>query len=73
MAVESLPEGPFGEFTGYYAADSRPGPVMEVDATYFRNDPILFGSPPLKPPRFHFGLSFRAASIWSNLEAAGVT
>jgi 4-hydroxy-3-polyprenylbenzoate decarboxylase len=27
----------------------------------------------MKPPRFHFGLPFRAASIWSNLEAAGVT
>ena len=26
-----------------------------------RNDPILLGSPPLKPPRFHFGLPFRAA------------
>lgn len=69
----SLPEGPFGEFTGYYAADKRPAPVMEVSAVYYRNDPILLGSPPLKPPRFHFGLSFRAASIWSNLEAAGVT
>jgi UbiD family decarboxylase len=33
----------------------------------------LFGSPPMKPPRFHFGLPFRAASIWSNLQAAGVT
>jgi 4-hydroxy-3-polyprenylbenzoate decarboxylase len=27
----------------------------------------------MKPPRFHFGLPFRAASIWSNLEQAGVT
>jgi 4-hydroxy-3-polyprenylbenzoate decarboxylase len=27
----------------------------------------------MKPPRFHFGLPFRAATIWSNLEAAGVT
>jgi 4-hydroxy-3-polyprenylbenzoate decarboxylase len=27
----------------------------------------------MKPPRFHFGLPFRAASIWSELEAAGVT
>jgi 4-hydroxy-3-polyprenylbenzoate decarboxylase len=27
----------------------------------------------MKPPRFHFGLPFRAASIWSNLEMAGVT
>jgi UbiD family decarboxylase len=70
---EMLPEGPFGEFTGYYAADARPGPVMEVTAIHHRNDPILLGSPPMKPPRFHFGLPFRAATIWSNLEAGGIT
>src|SRR5580692_4785923 len=73
MSEETLPEGPFGEFTGYYAAAARPGPVMEVTAIHHRNDPILLGSPPMKPPRFHFGLPFRAATIWSNLEAAGVT
>src|ERR1700722_1016203 len=73
MSEATLPEGPFGEFTGYYAAAARPGPVMEVSAIHYRNDPILLGSPPMKPPRFHFGLPFRAASIWSNLEAAGVT
>jgi 4-hydroxy-3-polyprenylbenzoate decarboxylase len=73
MSEETLPEGPFGEFTGYYAADARPGPVMEVTATYHRDDPILLGSPPMKPPRFHFGLPFRAATIWQNLEAAGIT
>jgi UbiD family decarboxylase len=69
----SLPEGPFGEFTGYYAAEARPGPVMEVTAIHHRSDPILLGSPPMKPPRFHFGLPLRAATIWSNLDAAGVT
>ena len=68
-----LPEGPFGEFTGYYASEARPSLVMEVGTIHYRNDPILFGSPPMKPPRFHFGLPFRAASIWSNLQAAGVT
>lgn len=68
----SLPEGPFGEFTGYYAADKRPAPVMEVSAIYHRTAPILLGSPPMKPPRFHFGLPFRAAGLWSNLEMAGV-
>jgi UbiD family decarboxylase len=73
MSEATLPEGPFGEFTGYYAAAARPGPVMRVDAIHHRNDPILLGSPPMKPPRFHFGLPFRAATIWSNLEAAGVT
>ena len=69
MSEATLPEGPFGEFTGYYAAAARPGPVMEVSAIHYRNDPILLGSPPMKPPRFHFGLPFRAATIWSNLEA----
>jgi 4-hydroxy-3-polyprenylbenzoate decarboxylase len=69
----ALPEGPFGEFTGYYAADARPCPVMQVNAIHHRDDPILLGSPPMKPPRFHFGLPFRAASMWSNLEAAGVS
>ncbi len=46
---------------------------MQVDAIHHRDDPILLGSPPMKPPRFHFGLPFRAAVIWSNLEMAGVT
>jgi 4-hydroxy-3-polyprenylbenzoate decarboxylase len=46
---------------------------MEIAAIHYRSDPILLGSPPMKPPRFHFGLPFRAAGIWSNLEAAGVT
>jgi 4-hydroxy-3-polyprenylbenzoate decarboxylase len=68
-----LPEGPFGEFTGYYAAEKRPAPVMRVDAIHWRPDPILLGSPPMKPPRFHFGLPLRAAGMWSNLEACGVT
>jgi UbiD family decarboxylase len=69
----TLPEGPFGEFTGYYAAEARPGPVMQVDAVHWRNDPILLGSPPMKPPRFHFGLPFRAAGMWSDLERSGVS
>ena len=73
MGETTLPEGPFGEFTGYYASEARPAPVMEVTASYHRNDPILLGSPPMKPPRFHFGLPFRAATIWQNLDAAGIS
>jgi 4-hydroxy-3-polyprenylbenzoate decarboxylase len=46
---------------------------MDVSAVHHRGDPILLGSPPMKPPRFHFGLPFRAATIWQNLDAAGVT
>jgi 4-hydroxy-3-polyprenylbenzoate decarboxylase len=73
LAEASVLEGPFGEFTGYFATDKRPCPVMEIDAIHHRSDPILLGSPPMKPPRFHFGLPLRAAGMWSNLEAAGVT
>jgi 4-hydroxy-3-polyprenylbenzoate decarboxylase len=73
LEQESLLEGPFGEFTGYYAAEKRPAPVMKVQGAYYRTHPILLGSPPLKPPRFHFGIPLRAASIWSNLEACGVS
>jgi 4-hydroxy-3-polyprenylbenzoate decarboxylase len=73
MSEATLPEGPFGEFTGYYASEARPAPVMHVSAMHHRDDPILLGSPPMRPPRFHFGLPLRAATIWQNLEAAGVT
>ncbi|HEY2528002.1 MAG TPA: UbiD family decarboxylase [Xanthobacteraceae bacterium] len=73
ISEATLPEGPFGEFTGYYATAARPAPVMEVTAIHHRDNPILLGSPPLKPPRFHFGLPFRAATIWRNLQAAGVS
>jgi 4-hydroxy-3-polyprenylbenzoate decarboxylase len=73
MSEATLPEGPFGEFTGYYASEARPAPVMEITAVHYRSNPILLGSPPMKPPRFHFGLPLRAATIWQNLDAAGVT
>lgn len=73
VSEATLMEGPFGEFTGYYAADRRPCPVMDVKAVHWRDDPILLGSPPMKPPRFHFGLPVRGAGIWSDLEAVGVT
>ena len=72
ISQETLPEGPFGEFHGYYAADRKPGPIMEVRAIHHRNDPILLGSPPLKPPRYHVGLPFRAGGIWANLEAGDI-
>ncbi|NIO06692.1 MAG: UbiD family decarboxylase, partial [Deltaproteobacteria bacterium] len=47
--TESRPEGPFGEWTGYYMGGSIPEPVIRVKALYHRNDPILFGASPLKP------------------------
>jgi UbiD family decarboxylase len=43
------PEGPFGEWTGYYAHGRRPETVVEVQAIYHRDNPILFGLPPTRP------------------------
>jgi 4-hydroxy-3-polyprenylbenzoate decarboxylase len=34
-------EGPFGEYTGYRAAERSPRPVCRVECVTFRNDPIL--------------------------------
>jgi 4-hydroxy-3-polyprenylbenzoate decarboxylase len=74
----SVPEGPFGEWPGYYASNSRPEPVLQLHAVYHRNDPIIVGAPPVKPtlPGFWFGTAgsshFRAAAMWDELEAAGV-
>ena len=45
----TMPEGPFGEWTGYYASDQQTEPVLRVDAVYFRNNPILLGQPPFPP------------------------
>ncbi|MFC1962992.1 UbiD family decarboxylase, partial [Chloroflexota bacterium] len=52
-------EGPFGEFTGYYASGERQNPIIEVERVYFRNHPIMLGSPPGRPPNdtdYYFSL-----------------
>ena len=68
--VESAPEGPFGEWPGYYASGARQEPVIRVKRLYHRNHPILQGNPPLKPPaRYTLGGELvNAAAIWDELE-----
>ena len=44
------PEGPFGEWTGYYGSGIREEPYMDVKAVYYRNNPIMLGCPPQRPP-----------------------
>ena len=67
-------EGPFGEWTGYYASASRAEPVIEVKAIYHRNAPILLGCPPNKPPyeAHRYRVYLRSALLKRELEAAGV-
>jgi len=71
---EKLPkEGPFGEWPGYYT-NTTVGEVavMEVQRVYYRNNPILVGVPPLKPPNQYLPIPMAAATLWDQLEKAGI-
>ncbi len=71
---DNLPEGPFGEWPGYYASAMRPEPVVRIKALYYRSNPVLCGEPPLRPSAgqgFHRSIQ-RSALIWNALEDAGV-
>ncbi len=46
---ERRPEGPFGEYWGYFASDKAPRPVFHVRCITHRNKPILPVSTPGKP------------------------
>jgi UbiD family decarboxylase len=67
-------EGPFGEWTGYYAGAAKQEPVFEVRRVYHRNNPILLGCPPEKPP--YEGQRFqqygRSASLKREITGAGI-
>jgi 4-hydroxy-3-polyprenylbenzoate decarboxylase len=71
---ETAPEGPFGEFTGYYAGGKSEQPVIRVQRIYHRNDPILTMATPMRPPS-DFSYSkcvMKAGMIWDEVERAGV-
>jgi 4-hydroxy-3-polyprenylbenzoate decarboxylase len=67
---ESRSEGPFGEWTGYYASGARNEPVVKVKAVMYREDPIIFGMPPGISGK---SVPLSAANVWLALERAGVT
>lgn len=67
-------EGPFGEFHGYYPGKAETAPVVKIERIYYRNDPILLGSPPAKPPNdYSYSKAvMRSALLFDALTAAGV-
>jgi UbiD family decarboxylase len=71
---DSRMEGPFGEWTGYYTSGRKEAPVVHVKNLYFRNDPIILGQPPVKPPvNLWFPIPIHtAATLWDRLERTGV-
>ena len=71
---EPLPEGPFGEWTGYTAEFTQGvHPTMTVKSILHRNDPIILGVPPLKPPiPYDFAIPKKAAGVWDQIEKADI-
>lgn len=69
-----LPEGPYGEWTGYYSGSEVPIPAVDIARLYFRDDPILLGSPPGKPPHDYSYMRtvLKSAMIHDTLVKAGI-
>jgi 4-hydroxy-3-polyprenylbenzoate decarboxylase len=75
IAEKLVREGPFGEFTGYYASSPSEQPVVRVRRVYYRNDPILCIASPMRPPSdFSFSKCvMKAGMIWDEVERAGLS
>ena len=69
---ETRLEGPFGEWPGYYGIATQQ-PIMKVKKILHRNDPILLGAPPMKPPASSFSALRETASLWEELEKTGIS
>jgi 4-hydroxy-3-polyprenylbenzoate decarboxylase len=71
--VEKRYEGPFGEWTGYYASHVREEPVVKVKAVYFRDNPIIHGELTCRAnPAWHPIPIHSAPIVWNALEKAGM-
>src|SRR5258708_19442833 len=75
LADQLAREGPFGEFTGYYASSPSQQPLIEVKRVYYRDDPILSIASPMRPPSdFSFSkCAMKAGMIWDEVERAGLS
>src|SRR5499426_458848 len=70
-------EGPYAEFTGYFAGDRSPKPTIRVTAITHRNDPILRGTiegcmPGSYSENAMISSIFRSSTAWNVLDRAGV-
>jgi len=68
-------EGPYGEWTGYYASGTPTVPVVQIEAIHHRSDPVILGCPQGKPPHEdnQFLAYIKSALIKQQIEAAGVS
>jgi UbiD family decarboxylase len=76
VAGDLLPEGPFGEWTGYYAGGREDTQVFRVKGVTHRKDPIMVGcSPASRGDEYeimYYRAFLRSAMIKKTLKAAGV-
>lgn len=72
---DTKPEGPFGEFTGYYGRPEADTPAVTVEAVHHRDDPILtcalLGEYPVNDEELIYGI-YRSAGVWNDLDDMGV-
>ena len=70
----TFPEGPFGEWTGYYSGSDHPVLAVDIRRVMYRNDPIILGAPPGKPPHDYSYMRtvVRSSMILDDLVKAGV-
>ncbi len=70
-------EGPYAEFTGYFAGDRLPKPTIRVTAITHRNNPVLRGTiegalPGSYSENATTSSIMRASTAWNVLDRAGV-
>jgi UbiD family decarboxylase len=70
---EGRVEGPFGEWTGYYASEPIKQPLIHVKKVYHRNKPIITGAPLNKSEPAWYAIPIHyAPNIWERLLALGM-
>src|SRR4029079_12295395 len=70
-----VPEGPFGEFSGYYGKPEGECPLVEVTALHHRTRPILTNALMADYPSGEHGVFYsvgRSAKIWDDFDKLGV-
>lgn len=69
--TESIMEGPFCEYPGYYSHHA-PETIIKVKRVIYRNNPIMLAAPIPKPPHNTVGLPYLGADLWDYLDRAGI-
>jgi UbiD family decarboxylase len=70
-----MPEGPFGEFPGYYGRPEAGCPLVEVTAVHYRTRPTLTNALMADYPSCEqsgFFSVIRSAKIWDDLDKLGI-